>query len=71
MSQVSLKARVTFNDPSKIGKYTCMAHDAAGNSGAAILTIEEGRPYYPRPPYPPVVPTREFIANEEENSISV
>ena len=25
MSQVSLRARITLDDPSKIGKYTCMA----------------------------------------------
>ncbi|CAF3425584.1 unnamed protein product [Rotaria sp. Silwood1] len=54
LSQVSLKARITIDDPSKIGKYTCMAQDTAGNSGAAILTMEEGR-YYP-PVYPPVYP---------------
>ncbi|CAF4183766.1 unnamed protein product [Rotaria sp. Silwood2] len=54
MSQVSLKARITIDDPSKIGKYTCMAQDTAGNSGAAILTMEEGR-YYPPVVYPPVV----------------
>ncbi|CAF1607632.1 unnamed protein product [Rotaria magnacalcarata] len=56
MSQVSLKARITLDDPSKIGKYTCMAQDTYGNSGAAILTMEESRYTYPIPVYPPVVP---------------
>ncbi len=46
MSQVSLRARITIDDPSKIGKYTCVAQDAAGNSGSAILTMQEsGYPY--------------------------
>jgi hypothetical protein len=54
MSQVSLRARITIDDPSKIGKYTCMAQDAAGNSGSAILTMQEGYAYpgYPQPGYP-------------------
>ena len=52
MSQVSLRSRITIDDPSKIGKYTCLAQDAAGNSGSAILTMQEGRPYYPPTPYP-------------------
>ncbi|CAF4524399.1 unnamed protein product [Rotaria socialis] len=56
MSQVSLKARITLDDPSKIGKYTCMAQDTYGNSGAAILTMEESRYTYPIPVYPPVAP---------------
>ncbi len=48
MSQVSLRARITIDDPSKIGKYTCVAQDAAGNSGSAILTMQEsGYPYRP------------------------
>lgn len=51
MSQVSLRARITIDDRSKIGKYTCMAQDAAGNSGSAILTLQEGRG-----PYPPIFP---------------
>ena len=51
MSQVSLKARIKLDDPSKIGKYTCMAQDAAGNSGSAILTMQEG--YQPPTPYNP------------------
>ncbi len=55
MSQVSLRARITIDDPSKIGKYTCMAQDAAGNSGSAILTMQESG-YQPRPPFP----TRKF-----------
>ena len=41
MSQVSLKARIKLDDPSKIGKYICNAQDAAGNSGSAILTMQE------------------------------
>ena len=57
MSQVSLKARITIDDASKIGKYTCMAQDAAGNSGSAILTMQESTGYYPQPGrYPPVGP---------------
>lgn len=52
MSQVSLRSRITIDDRSKIGKYTCMAQDAAGNSGSAILTMQEGRSYYPQPTYP-------------------
>lgn len=61
MSQVSLRSRITIDDRSKIGKYTCMAQDAAGNSGSAILTMQEGRPYYPQPPvYPPISPGRKF-----------
>lgn len=57
MSQVSLKARITIDDGSKIGKYTCMAQDAAGNSGSAILTMQESSGYNPQPGlYPPVGP---------------
>jgi len=52
MSQVSLRARITIDDPSKIGKYTCMAQDAAGNSGSAILTMQ-AQSYYPPQIYPP------------------
>jgi hypothetical protein len=65
MSQVSLKARITIDDASKIGKYTCMAQDAAGNSGSAILTMQESAGYYPPRGYPPVGPniTRELIGN--------
>jgi hypothetical protein len=59
MSQVSLKAHITIDDPSKIGKYTCMAQDAAGNSGSAILTMQAGQPYYP-PVYPGYRPARKF-----------
>jgi hypothetical protein len=65
MSQVSLKARVTIDDPSKIGKYTCMAQDAAGNSGSGILTMQEGRPSYPQPGYPGILPGRKLRKNEE------
>jgi hypothetical protein len=61
LSQVSLRARITIDDPSKIGKYTCMAQDAAGNSGSAILTMQEGRGYYPQPGFPRVAPGRKFI----------
>ena len=60
MSQVSLKARITLDDPSKIGKYTCMAQDAAGNSGSAILTMQETAGYYPQPGYVPVAPARKL-----------
>ena len=59
MSQVSLRARITLDDPSKIGKYTCMAQDAAGNSGAAILTMQESSGYYPD--YRPIAPSRKFF----------
>lgn len=40
-SQVSLRARVILDDPSKIGKYSCSAQDQSGNSGSAVLTMEE------------------------------
>lgn len=60
MSQVSLRARITLDDPGKIGKYTCMAQDTSGNSGAAILTMEEGRYAGGRPVYPPVYPGRKY-----------
>lgn len=57
MSQVSLRARITIDEPSKIGKYTCMAQDAAGNSGSAMFTMQEsGSGYYPRPGYHPTGP---------------
>lgn len=62
MSQVSLRARIRIDDRSKIGKYTCMAQDAAGNSGSAILTMQEGNgPYIPYPPQP--APGRKFNCN--------
>ena len=54
--QVSLTARITLDDASKIGKYTCMAQDTAGNSGSAVLTMQEGGGYYPQPVYPGVIP---------------
>ncbi|CAF4096350.1 unnamed protein product [Rotaria magnacalcarata] len=61
-SQVTLKARITLDDASKIGKYTCMAQDGSGNSGSAVVTMEQGghdshpQPVYPQPVYPEVVP---------------
>jgi hypothetical protein len=64
MSQVSLRARITIDDSSKIGKYTCMATDGAGNSGSAILTMQEGRGYYPQPAYPGIVPGRKLKKKE-------
>jgi len=60
MSQVSLRARITIDDSSKIGKYTCMAQDSAGNSGSAILTMQEGGGYYPQPVYPGFAPGRKL-----------
>ena len=48
LSQVSLKTRLTIDDPSKIGKYTCIAHDTAGNTASAILTMQEILDYYPQ-----------------------
>ncbi|UJR23322.1 hypothetical protein I4U23_026336 [Adineta vaga] len=56
ISQVALRARITIDDTSKIGKYTCMAQDAVGNSGSAILTMQEGR-YVPSPDGPGRAPT--------------
>ena len=50
MSQVSFRARIKLDDPSKIGKYSCTAHDAAGNTGSAILTMQEVRPGGYQPP---------------------
>ncbi|CAF3609191.1 unnamed protein product [Adineta steineri] len=48
-AQVILRSRLTIDDGSKIGKYTCMAQDAAGNTGSATLTLLEGASYYPQP----------------------
>lgn len=58
------RSRITLDDSSKIGKYTCMAQDDQGNSGSAILTMQEGggynpQPVYPGPVYPDVAPRRE------------
>jgi hypothetical protein len=64
MSQVSQKTRIIIDDPSKIGKYTCMAQDSAGNSGSAILTMQQGSPYYPQPVYPGVAPGRKLQKKE-------
>jgi hypothetical protein len=69
MSQVSLKARITIDDTSKIGKYTCMAQDAAGNSGSAILTMQESSGYYPPPVYPGTAPGRKFEKKKERKFI--
>jgi len=73
MSQVSLRARITIDDPSKIGKYTCMAQDAAGNTGSAILTMQEGISYQPTypPTYPGLVPRRKFKNKKKEIFILV
>ncbi|CAF1253140.1 unnamed protein product [Adineta ricciae] len=49
VSQVSLRSRITIDDTGKIGKYTCMTQDGAGNSGSAILTIQESGGYVPSP----------------------
>ena len=51
-SQITLRSRITLDDPDKIGKYTCMAQNSAGNSGSAVLTMREGGGYIPRPTYP-------------------
>ncbi|UJR25590.1 hypothetical protein I4U23_006934 [Adineta vaga] len=51
-SQVILRSRITLDDPSKIGKYTCMAQDASQNTGSASVTMQEGAGYYPQPTYP-------------------
>jgi len=53
-AQVTSRARITLDDPTKIGTYTCMAQDASGNSGSAVLTMQEGYagPVYPGPPSP-------------------
>jgi hypothetical protein len=51
-SQVTLRSRITLDDPSKIGKYTCSAQDAAGNTGSAVLTMQEGGGDAPQPEYP-------------------
>ena len=49
-SQVILRSRITLDDPSKIGKYTCQAQDAAQNTGSASVTMQEGSGgYYPGP----------------------
>ncbi|CAF0757295.1 unnamed protein product [Adineta steineri] len=48
-SEVQLKARIRIDDRSKIGKYTCMAQTADGNSDTSILTMQEDHNYY-RPP---------------------
>jgi len=61
MSQVSLRTRIRIDDRSKIGKYTCMAQDGAGNSGSAILTMQEGSGrYVPYQPHPPPAPGRKL-----------
>ncbi|CAF0890629.1 unnamed protein product, partial [Didymodactylos carnosus] len=57
MASVTLTSRITFNDPSKIGKYTCSAQDPSGNYGQAPLTIQlGGQPDYYRPVRPDVGP---------------
>ena len=46
-----------------------MAQDAAGNSGSAVLTMQEGGGGgggYPVPPYPGVAPARKFKENNEQ-----
>jgi hypothetical protein len=44
-----------------------MAQDAAGNSGSAVLTMQEGGGGgYPAPVYPGVAPGRKFKENNEE-----
>ena len=51
-SQVTSRARITLDDPNKIGKYTCTAQDEQGNSGSAVLTMQESGGYNPQPVYP-------------------
>ena len=64
-----------MDDPSKIGKYTCTAQDEQGNSGSAVLTMQEvgggyqpqpvyPGPVYPQPSYPDVAPRRKFDFKE-------
>ena len=61
MSQVSLRARITIDGSSKIGKYTCMGYDSVGNIGSAVLTMQEsGGSYYPQPTYPGVTSKRKL-----------
>ncbi len=61
-SQVTLQSRITLDDPSKIGKYTCTAQDSAQNSGSATLTLQTsgGGGYYPQPPVYPIAPGRKL-----------
>jgi len=69
-SQVTLQSRITLDDPSKIGKYTCTAQDSAQNSGSATLTLQTsggGGGYYPQPPVYPIAPGRKL--NKEINLI--
>ncbi|UJR19172.1 hypothetical protein I4U23_022302 [Adineta vaga] len=57
-SQAISRARITLDDPSKIGKYTCMAQNAHGSSGSALLTMHEETDYhypYQRPGSTPEV----------------
>ena len=37
-----MKARITLDDASKIGKYTCMAQHGSENSASAVVTMEQG-----------------------------
>ncbi|CAF0982097.1 unnamed protein product [Adineta ricciae] len=55
-TKATLRSRITLDDPSKIGKYTCMAQDGAGNSDSAVLTMEEESRYYPQPEPQPAYP---------------
>ncbi|CAF1504705.1 unnamed protein product [Adineta ricciae] len=57
-SQVLLRTRITLDDPSKIGKYTCMAQNVGGSSDSALLTMHEQTNFhydYPRPESTPDV----------------
>ncbi|CAF1445644.1 unnamed protein product [Adineta steineri] len=48
-SQITLRSRITLDDPSKIGQYTCTALDDAGNAHSAVLTMQKSGSYVPRP----------------------
>ncbi|CAF1170648.1 unnamed protein product [Adineta ricciae] len=41
-SQVTLRARITLDDATKIGTYSCMAQDSSGHTASATLTMREG-----------------------------
>ena len=45
-----------------------MAQDSAGNSGSAMLTMQEGGGgYYPQPVYPGVAPARKLNRQKKLN----
>ena len=70
-SEVSLRARITIDDTSKIGKYTCTAHDEAGNSGSSTFTLQESSGYYPPPVYPGDTSRRKFLKKIRESFLFI